>query len=467
MISYFARHPTAANLLMLGLLAFGLMAAPSLLRETFPRIEARKVQISVTYQGARPEDIEEAICRRIENALEAVSNVEEVACEARENIAVATAEMSEGKDIDRFLAEVSTEIEAIKDFPENAEKPVVKQLGRTDFVASVAITGALNKTELKAYAEQVKSAMAQWGGIPQTSIKGFSDHQIRITLADTTLRQFGLSVGDIATAISRQSLDLPAGSITTGEQEILLRYADERKKLFEFLDLVVISGTQGGQIRLGDIAKIEDRFDLDEEKILFNGQLAAMIDISKTENDDTLSVIDAVNAFVASEQASAPSGVKLQVTKDVSSIVRDRLQLLVKNGLQGLFLVFLMMWLFFGLRYSFWIAMGLPVSFMGAIGVMVLLGMSLNMMTMVALIIVIGLLMDDAIVIAENIAAQREQGKKPIEAAIDGTRQVLPGVMSSFGTTACIFGSLMFLAGDLGAIIRVIPIVMLSVVPGD
>ncbi len=463
MMRYFAAHPTIANLLLIGFLAVGFFAAPSLQRETFPRIDGRKVQISIAYPGARPETIEEAICRRIEDAISSVDNVYEVQCASRENLALSVVEMVEGNDLDRFFTDVTTEIEAINDFPDKAEKAVLTVLGRTDFVADVALTGTENPSQLKAYAEDLKARMLASGKIPKIEINGFSDHQIRIELSDATLRQYGLSLDAIAGKISRQSLDLPAGSVETRDGDILIRLNEERKKVHDFLDLIVISGSVGGQVRLGDIATITDRFDLDEVKTLFNGKRAAILKITKTPNEDTLDVIDAVSAFVERENATAPPNIQLTITNDGSSIVRDRLKLLISNGVMGLVLVFLVMLLFFGFRYSFWITMGLPVSFMGAFAIMVALGYSLNMFTMVALLIVIGLLMDDAIVISENIASHREKGATPIDAAVNGTMQVMPGVLSSFGTTTFIFGSLMFLKGDIGAILKIIPVVMLAV----
>ena len=463
MMRYFASHPTIANLLLVGFLAIGIFSAPSMQRETFPRIDGRKVQISIAYPGARPEDIEDAICRRIEDAISSVDNVYEVRCEARENLSLSVVEMIEGNDLDRFFTDVTTEIEAITDFPDKAERPTIIMLGRTDFVADVALTGTQDPAQLKAYAEDLKARMLASGGIPKIEIKGFSDHQVRIELSDATLRQYSLSLDDIAGKISRQSLDLPAGAIETRAGDILVRLNEERKRVHEFLDLVVIGGAEGGQIRLGDIATITDRFDLDEAKTLFNGKRAAILKITKTPNEDTLDVIDAVSAFVERENSTAPPNIELTITNDGSSIVRDRLQLLVSNGLMGLVLVFLVMLLFFGFSYSFWITMGLPVSFMGAFAIMVMLGYSLNMFTMVALLIVIGLLMDDAIVISENIASHREKGAEPLDAAVNGTLQVMPGVLSSFGTTTFIFGSLMFLKGDIGAILKIIPVVMMAV----
>ena len=463
MIRYFAGHPTAANLLMIGFIVIGAVAWPSLQRETFPRIEPNKVEVRVAYPGARPEDVEEALCQRIEDAVDGVTNVDEILCESNEGIAKAIVKMAEGTDFDRFTSDIKSEIEAIKDFPEIAEKPTVHQLGRTDFVASVAITGPAGKANLKAYAEEVKDRMLRWGGIPKVDVKGFSNHQVRIELANATLQQFSISVADIAATIRRQSVDLPLGKIRTSDRELLIRYADERKRVGEFRDLVVVSSVGGGQVRLGDIATISDRFELDEEKVLFNGKPAAILNITKTESEDTLEVIDAVNAFLAHERQTGPPGVELNVTRDISSIVRDRLQLLLRNGGQGLLLVLATLWLFFGFRYSFWVAMGLPVSFLGAIAAMSAIGYSINMLTMVGLLIVIGLLMDDAIVISENIASHRARGKAPLDAAVDGARQVMPSVFASFTTTACIFGSLAFLEGHIGNILRVVPVVMLLV----
>ncbi len=463
MIRFFAAHPTAGNLVMIGFLVAGLFAAPMLRRETFPRVDSRRVEVTVALPGARAEEVEDAICQRIEDAVDSVDNVDEVACEALDSRGRAVIEMVEGKDIGRFFTDIKTEIDAIDSFPDEAEAPVIRQLGRTDFVASVALAGPMSPPDLKAYAEQVKDRMLRWGGISKVEIRGFSQHQVRIELTDATLRRFGLSADDIADVIARQSVDLPAGSLQTAEREISVRFADERRRLHEFADLIVVTGKQGAQIRLGEIAAISDRFDLDEEKVFYQGRRAALLDISKTAAEDTLDAIDAVAAFVAAENATAPKAVVLAITNDGSSIVRDRMELLIRNGAQGLVLVFLIMWTFFGFRYSFWVTMGLPVSFLGAIALMQIFGYSLNMLTMVALLIAIGLLMDDAIVISENVARHRQQGKAPLDAVIDGARQVLPSIFASFTTTACVFGSLAFLEGDIGAIIRVVPAVMLMV----
>ncbi len=461
MIRYFAGHRTAANLMMVAFIAMGLLAAPSIKRGTFPDIPPDEVEISVLYPGANAEEVEEAVCQRIEEALEKVKDIDEVRCEARENRGTAIAKMIEGKNFDGFLNDIKTEVEAIDNFPDQAEEPVIRQLGRTDFVAALAVTGPMSAPHLKAYAEELKDEILQRRIASQVRIKGFSDHQIRIEVPAQSLRQYGISVSDIAEIIARQSIDLPAGTIETSERDLLVRFTDERRRPLEFNDLVVVGAKSGAELRLGDIATITDRFETEEDKVVFNHRRAAILEITKTKAEDTLDVIDAVQVFLAEKKQTAPPGVEFKITRDFSSIVRDRLNLLVRNGLQGLVLVMLTLWLFFSLRFSFWVAMGFPVSFMGAIAGMALTGMSFDMITMVGLLIAIGLLVDDAIVIAENIAAHARRGSPPLKAAIDGTRQVAPGVIASYLTTICVFGSLAFLKGEIGAILKFVPIILI------
>ncbi|MCU7809332.1 MAG: efflux RND transporter permease subunit, partial [Candidatus Thiodiazotropha sp. (ex Semelilucina semeliformis)] len=254
------------------------------------------------------------------------------------------------------------------------------------------------------------------------------------------------------------------GRLEGEHEDILIRFDDQRKRVDEFYDLAVISSSSGATIRLGDIAKITDRFDRDEEKISFNGERAAVLNIAKTRSQDILSVLDTVKRFVERESLNAPQGIALTLTQDRASVVQDRLDMLVRNGAQGLLAVFMVLWLFFSLRYSFWVTMGLPVSFLGALFVLPMVGVTINMISMVGLLIGIGLLMDDAIVIAENIASRMTKGDKPLHAAITGVRQVLPGIASSFATTLMVFGSLAFITGDIGQILRIMPIVLIIVI---
>jgi len=460
-IRYFGTHPTAANMLMIAIAVLGLAALPKLQRDTFPVIPATEVEIRASYPGATPADVEDAICQRIEDALDSVSGLIEVRCDARENIAISVAKMREGGDMVEFFNDVQAQVEAITSFPARVEKPSVVKLERTASVASIAITGAMSPEGLKAYANKVKDRLKQNPRIAQVVIKGFSDQNVAIQLSAEVLRRYGLSVSDVQAAIERQSLDVPAGTMKTQGGDLIVRFNEQRTTPAEFSNLIVVSGKTGGRIRLGDIAEVSTVFDRPEDKTLFNGQRAAFLDISKTYDQDSLRVMDAIQASLVRERELAPRGVRLEISSDVTSNIRDRLRILASNGAQGLVLVFLTMWLFFSFRFSFWVTMGLPVSFLGTVYAMNALGYSLNMMTMVGLLVAIGLLMDDAIVISENVAAHRRRGKSAFDAAIDGTRQVMPGVLSSFFTTAMVVGPLAFMAGKMGAVLKYLPAVLL------
>ncbi len=463
MIRWFAEHPTAANLTMLAIIVLGFISIPDLQRETFPRIKNDKVSIKVVYPGSTAEEIEDAICRRLEDSLESLSDLDEMTCESSEGFARAIATMLEGSDMTRFLSDVTSAVDAISDFPDQTESPVIEELARTDAVVSLAITGPEDPVVLKAYAEDVKLRLLETAAIANIDIDGFSDHQIRVEIPAARLRQYGLSLSDIATAMKNQSISAPVGRLEGGEEDILLRFDDQRKSTEQVGSLVVISGKTGANIELRDIAKISDRFDRDETRILFNEKRAAILNITKTQSQDILRSLDDIKSFIELESKRIPQGIELELTQDAASVVQERLDMILKNGAQGLLMVFIILWLFFSFRYSFWVTMGLPISFLGTLYVIPMTGMTINMITMVGLLIGIGLLMDDAIVIAENIVARLEKGEHAIQAAINGVSQVLPGIMSSFATTLLVFGSLAFITGDMGQVLRVMPIVLIIV----
>ncbi len=461
MLRFFAGHPTAANLLMLLFLVLGLSRLPDIKRETFPDFASSEIEVSVAWPGAAPEDVEEAVCQRLEDATEGTSALTETRCESREGLARLTAEMSEEGDIGRFINDIKTAVDAIDDFPDEAEQPVVSEKNRFDQVISIAVTADTSQPHLKVYAEDLKRRLKQLPGVALVEIEGFSDHQLRIELSLPLLRQYNLSMADIADQISRQNIRLPAGEIETLNSTLLIRFDNRRSTPQELARLVVASSPEGAVIRLGDIARIEDRFEKDEEKILFDGRIAAIIKISKSKADDALDVKAQVDGFIATEQHRKPAGVSLTLTRDNTTLISDRLNMLLTNGWQGLVLVALTMWLFFSFRYAFWVAMGLPVSFLGTLFVMGLFDISLNMMSMVALLMAIGILMDDAIVIAESIAAHVRRGRSLLEGAVAGVRRVGNGVFSSFLTTVCVFGGLAFLEGDIGKVLKYVPIVLI------
>ncbi len=461
MIRFFAKHPTAANLFMLVLIAIGLLALPNIRRDTFPEFTPREVQIQVPYPGATAEEVEEVVCQRLEDAIDGVSFVKEIRSEAREGIAIIVAEKDSAGDFGIFIDDIEKEIAAITDFPMEVEEAVITELGKTDLVISVIISGPIFITELKEYCENLKDRM-QEAGISLIDITGFSDRQFRVEVSDSALRRLNMSVAQLAEMISAQNTDLPAGIIEAKDRDILLRFADQKRSVDELEKLVIKAGDKGAAILLGDVAIIHDTFQLAEDKIMANGKRSAIINIRKTKQEDAIRVADQVKAFVEDERQRHPQ-LDLTITQDSSIILGDRLQMLISNGWQGLTLVFLTLWLFFNLRISLWVVLGLPVSFFGAFFFMPLMNQTINMMTMVGLLLSLGLLMDDAIVIAENIASHRKRGKNPLDSVIDGTKEVAAGVFSSFITTICVLAPLSFIDGQIGKALKVIPIILILV----
>lgn len=461
MILYFARHPTAANLLMLALIVLGLLTLPKLQRDTFPVIPATEVEVRLAYPGATPLDVEEAVCYRSEDALDKIAYLKEVRCDARENLAIITAQMEEQADMNKFYSDVKNAFDSISTFPDKVEPPTIEILERVAVVASIMISADTTDTDLKAYAEKVRQRIKQNRQIAQVDLSGFSDEDIVIEIPAHVQQRYGVGISDIKTAIEHNSIDIPSGTIESTSGDLVVRYIGQKRTPREFKEIIIASSKTGGIIKLGDIAKINKQFNKPEEQVIFNGKRAARLEISRNYTQDSLRVMQAIEQSLEREKRLAPKGVSLEISQDVTANIKERLRLLLVNGFQGIFLVFLTMWLFFSLRYSFWVSMGLPVSFLGTIFFMNLLGYSINMMTLVALLVAIGLLMDDAIVISENIAAKIRQGKNGLHAAVEGTRQVLPGVLSSFLTTIMIVGPLAFMSGKMGAVLKYIPAVLL------
>ncbi|TCP60898.1 multidrug efflux pump subunit AcrB [Rhodovulum bhavnagarense] len=462
MIRWFAAHPTAGNLFLILLLAAGAFAAPTLKRETFPDFRPVESEISVVYRGASAEEVEDAICRRLWDALDPVEGLEELTCTAAENRARAVATMAPGGDTLRFVNDIRTEVAAIDDLPARADPPIVRELHRTDAVTSVAVAGDLPPVALDRYAEELRSRLSALPGVARVALSGFGERQFRITVPRAVLARHGLTAAGLAGILGAQSVDLPLGSLETPGRDLRLRFADERRSIADLAELTVLATPEGGTLRLGDIAEIVETYTPEEERARLDRQRAAFLEVHKALEADALRVLDAVAAVVEAESAALPDSLRLEIVQDVTSIVRDRLQMLVRNGAVGLVLVLAVMSLFFRPRFAIWAAFGLPVAFLGAFVAMALLGLSLNMITLVALLMAIGIVMDDSIVIVDSIVSHATDGRSRLEAAVAGTLAVLPGVLSSFATTVAVFGPLSFLAGELGAVLEVLPLVLIA-----
>jgi len=462
MIRWFAGHPTAANLLLVLILAAGVMAAPTLKRETFPDFRPVEADISVTYRGATAEEVEDAICRRVWDAVESVEGLDELSCVAQGGLARATATMVATGDSARFVNDLRTEITAVDDFPDDADPAIVRELHRTDAVTSVAVAGDLPPAHLERYAAELQDRLSALPGVAKVTISGFGTRQFRITVPRAVMEQPGLTVADLAAQIDAQNVDRPLGSLETEDREISLRFTDERRSLAGLAALVVLSKPNGAELSLGQIATITESHTPREERAFLDGQRAVFLQVDKALGADALEVFDHVEDLVTSERAGLPGTLRLEIVKDMTSIVRDRLVMLVQNGAIGLILVVAVMSVFFRPGFAVWAAMGLPVAFLGAFAAMALQGLSLNMMTLVALLMAIGIVMDDSIVIADSIAETAARGASRLDAVVQGTLAVMPGVLSSFATTIAVFGPLAFLAGELGAVLEVVPLVLIA-----
>jgi len=362
-----------------------------------------------------------------------------------------------------FKDNVAAAVDGVTSYPDRAKDPVLRVVERVANVANIAVTGPDDPAVLLAYADGLAKRLKADPSIAQVALGGVSDREIRIELGADALRRHGLTLADISAVLARHSLDMPAGTMEGAAVEAAIRFLGERRSPAE-LAAIPVAGTQdGGDLRLGDIARIETGFSDPAQAALFNGKRAVLITVSKTPQQDALRVKAAVERQVGAARAEAPGDITLTIAQDSTENIRERLRILGENGLKGLALVLVVMWLFFGLRVSFWVAMGLPVSFLGAIFAMQMLGYTINMITMVALLVAVGLLMDDAIVIAENIVRRRQTGESALEATVNGVAQVGPGVIASFLTTLCIVGPLGFITGNIGAILKYIPVVLVIV----
>lgn len=478
MIRYFVRHPTAANLLMLVFILLGVLGLTSLNREVFPEFESDFIHVRVIYKGASALEVEETICQRIEEEIEGTEGIAEVSSTAREGVGIVIVEVADGFDVAEVLKDVENAVDQIDNFPENIEEPLVWEEKQQTPACDLSIfsgrplyatkddgaqaedrdqaAGRMTEKDLVALAEQIKNDLLALDEVSLVETTGFAEHQIRVEVREAALLAYGLSINDVAREIEAQSLDLPAGSVETGQREISIRVLDQRRRAEDFRNLTVKVSPAGARIPLGAVATVRDTFEEDWPRSTMQGRRCINVEVRTTSSEDTIDVVNAVRHYVREKQL--PPGVHIQVWGDYSFYVRDRLGMLTKNGIYGFVLVFFTLWAMLNLRLSFWVAVGIPISFLGTLWVMDVTDMSLNMITMFSLIMALGIIVDDAIVIGENIFVHYRRGKSPAEAAVDGTKEVALGVVASMLTTVAVFMPLLMMQGEIGKIMRVMPV---------
>lgn len=458
----FARNTVFANILLGLLLVIGFLAARNMIRETFPEFSLDMITISVVYPGADPEEVEEGVCRKIEDAIEGLEGVKQYTTEATENLGKGLIEVKEDWDVQKVLDDVRTRIDAISTFPKDAEKPVIKELTTKDSVMLLALSADMSEARLKEWAEQVKDDLQQLDGISQVSIFGVRDYEIFIEVSEAKLQRYGLSFDQVAAAVRRNNLNMGGGMIRMRAEEIRLRTMGRKYTGKELASLVVAAYPDGAVITLDQVATIRDDFTEDPLGAEVDGKPAVLINVFKTKEEDALQIARQTYAYVDKMKKRLPSGVALKVLYDSTDMLRARINLLVKNGIIGMIIVFLILYMFLNGRLSFWAGMGIPISLAGALGILWALGGTINMISLFGLILVLGVIVDDAIVVGEAIYVHRKNGEPPLAAAVAGVSEVGMPVIAAVLTTIVAFVPLLYIGGIMGKFISILPVVVIS-----
>lgn len=468
-ITAFARNRVFANIILLIFFAAGGIAATTMIRENFPEFSLDMIKILVPYPGADPEEVEEGISRKLETALQGMEGVKLYTTYSAENAATAYIEVLEGHDPVEVLNRVRSQIDAIPNLPRGAEKPIISELMLRDVVMFVYVSSrpegqarAMSERRLKEWAESVREDIQLLPGISQVELFGVRDYEISIEVSEARLREYGLTLSMVADAIRRSNLNLAGGTIRTQEEEIRVRTMGRRYTGAELASIVVLARPNGDIITLDRLAVIRDDFTEDPMQATINGEPAAMIFVYKTSEEDALAISRTVQSYLQRQQQELPPGAVMDILYDGTHELQARITLLTRNGLIGLALVFLLLWLFLDIRLSFWTGLGIPISIAGALVIMWGLGATINMITLFALIMVLGIVVDDAIVVGEAIFVKRKEGLPPLKAAVEGVAEVGMPVIAAVTTTIVAFMPLMFIGGIMGKFIYYLPVVVIA-----
>ncbi|SFG03875.1 MULTISPECIES: efflux RND transporter permease subunit [Salegentibacter] len=450
LISYFIKYEVAVNVVILAFVIFGLVGVFSLNSSFFPLEESRIINISVNYPGSAPEEIEEGIILKIEDNLKGLVGIERVTSTARESGGSITVEIEQDEDIDVMLTEVKNAVDRVPTFPGGMEPLVVSKEERVRPSISFAISGdGVPLVTLKRISEQVENDLRQLDGISQIEISGFPEEEIEIAVSQDDLLAYNLTFEEVARTVGAANILSTGGTIKTEAEDYLIR-ANSRSYYADALnDLVIRSSATGQTTRLSDVAEVRDQFGETSNSSYFNGNIAVNVAISNTNNEDLLSAAKKVKEYVKDYNTKS-SNIRLDVVSDSSITLGQRTQLLLENGAMGIFLVLLFLSIFLNTRLAFWVAFGLPIAFLGMFIFAGQFGVTINVLSLFGMIIVIGILVDDGIVIGENIYQHYEMGKTPVQAALDGTMEVIPPIISAILTTVLAFSTFLFLDSRIG-----------------
>lgn len=463
LLGWFASNHVAANLLMLLIIASGLLTIMTIKNEVFPEFSLDMINITVPYRGASPAEVEEGVCIRVEEAIAGIDGIKRINSTAAEGAGMITVEVDEYADSTEVLDDIKAEVDRIITFPEETEKPIISELKTRYQVITLVIYGNATEKTLKEIAQNIRDDLTAMDDISQAQVSGVRPYEISIEVSEENLRKYGLSFDQVARAVGNSSLDIPGGSVKTSGGEILFRAKGQKYLGEEFEKIVVLTRNDGTEVRLGDIAEVVDGFEDTELVSRFDGHPAASVKVYRIGQQDALGVADTVRDYLKNKRGSLPEGVSIESWEDSSVILRSRMDLLKRNAYLGLILVFLCLTLFLDIRLAFWTTLGIPISFLGAFWLMPTFGLSINMISLFAFIMSLGLVVDDAIVVGENIFEYRQRGMDGIDAAIKGVKEMAAPVVMAVLTTMFAFLPLVYIQGIMGNIMRVIPIVVISV----
>ena len=454
------------NVLMLGLMFVGGFSLWNMQREVFPAFELEIVMVTVPYPGATPQDSEEAICQKIEEAIRSIDGIKKVTSIAQEGSGFVLAELrSDVRDVQKVMAEIGREVDRIPSFPSLAEDPLIQQITFRDAAIRVGIVGPNQHSpeaewELREVAEDVRDEILSLRSVSSASIMGTRPYQIDVEIPEATLRSYSLSLQQVANILRQRNIELPGGQLRADGQEILLRAKNKRRVGEEIGELPLITDSSGVVLTVNDLGTVRDNFQDTTSVSEINGEPAMVVNVERAKSEDLLAMVDAVKDYVADKQL--PAGYRFEIWGDSSKEVRGRLALLLRNGFSGLLLVFLVLTLFLEMRLAFWVALGIPISILGAGAILAWGDQTLNMLSLFSFLVALGIVVDDAIVIGENIYAHIQMKKPLVQAAIDGTVEVMPSVTASVTTTIIAFAPMFFVSGVMGKFMAVIPFAVIA-----
>ncbi|MGK0459836.1 MAG: multidrug efflux pump subunit AcrB [Candidatus Azotimanducaceae bacterium] len=460
-IKWFANNHIAANLLMLLIIMSGLAAVTQIPQKSFPDIIVPIITITVPYLGAAPEEVEQGVCIRIEEELEGIIGIELIRSTANEGMCSVQIEVFENADESKVLDDVKSRVDAIDTFPAETEKPIVNLLSDVRSVLDIAITGPEDERTLKILGQRVRDDIAALPNVTQVELKNTRPYEVSIEVSESALRQYSLSFDQVAKAVRLRSLDLPGGSIKTDGGEILLRTKGQAYWGDQFEELVLFTRPDGTRLKVKDVATVVDGFEDTDQLLRFDGKPAALIRVSRVGDQDIIEITKTVRAYLARAPESMPEGVKLTIWNDGSKILRDRLDTLLSSARSGFLMVLLLLALFLRPRLAFWVSAGVPVAFLGALALASLIGLSIDAVSLFGFILVLGILVDDAVVVGENVYANQLEHGDLLEGAIKGTQQVSVPVVFGVLTTITAFMPLMLGPGTMGEIFGVIATVVI------